>query len=132
MYIFLKAQNNKKRRNLIRTFLILTTLASLSGLIGFFSGFNPLKFSAACDTTRNCGMSGMLMTYAYSISIFCSLLLGWIIHFKKNEIISKRNLIIIFILNFVGLYFTYTRGAMLGFLVGVPLHSLDSTRKSSK
>ena len=121
-YIKSRRQNPKSSLTfLLRFLLIASTLATCSGLIGLYTGFNPLTFKNACNPTRNCGMSGMLMTYAYSISIFCSILFGWIINFKKNDFISKKYLIIIFLINFIGLYFTYSRGALLGFILSIPL-----------
>ena len=76
-------------RLLVRILLISATVASCSGMIGLFSGFNPLTLSKACDPDQNCGLSGMLMTYAYSISIFCSILMGWLINFKENPFLTK-------------------------------------------
>ena len=120
-YILISQKPSKSRASLIlKVLLIGATLATCSGIIGLFSGFNPLKFKKACDAYRNCGMSGMLLTYAYSISILCSILVGWIINFKQNEFITKKSLIIVFLINVVGLYLTYSRGAMLGFIISLP------------
>ena len=72
------------------------------------------------------------MTYAYSISIFCSLLFAWFINFKENNIISKRNLFLFLLVNTIGLYFTYSRGAMVGFLVAIPFAFVRKNGKTFK
>ncbi|MDC0253356.1 O-antigen ligase family protein [Bacteriovoracales bacterium] len=115
-----ESRNKPRLPLLLKILFISTTLATCSGIIGLYSGFNPLKFTKACSMERNCGMSGMLMTYSYSISIFCSIIFGWIINFKSNKYTTRKNLIIVFVINFVGLYLSYSRGAMLGFLAALP------------
>ena len=72
------------------------------------------------------------MTYAYSISIFCSILLAWLLNFKKNPYITKNFLITVFLINVVGLYLTYTRGALLGFLISIPFIFLPKNKKLFK
>lgn len=58
---------NKSKKVLLNTFLIATTIATISGIIGLYTGFNPLKMKAACHEIRTCGLYGMYMTYGYGI-----------------------------------------------------------------
>ena len=72
-----------KIKFLIWAFLASTTIATVSGLIGLYTGFNPLKFKNACHPTRACGLYGMYMTYGYGINFFMVIVTGFL--FYKNK-----------------------------------------------
>lgn len=80
---------------------------------------------------RASGLFGMLMTYAYSLSLILVLLTGVLFLAKDwyRQFISTKILVLIYIINFVGLYFTYTRGAWLGLLFGIPFLFLFYSKK---
>lgn len=120
----------KKIKILLWLFLIATTLASLSGLIGLFHGFNPLKMKEACHATRACGVYGMYMTYGYGISLFMVLLTG-VLFFKKNfeKYIPDWLLYTAFAINLLGLFFSYARGGWLGYLVAIPFFFIKKKMK---
>lgn len=111
---------DKRKRILIQIFLWGATIATISGLIGYFTGFNPLKFKAA-HPDRAGGMYGQIMSYAYSICLFCLGVLVAIINSDRiKSYVSRTHLIIIFLINILGLTLTFTRGALLGFFIALP------------
>jgi len=119
-----------RRELLLKLLLISTTIATLSGLIGLWSGFNPLKFKQACHETRACGLYGMYMTYGYGISLFMVLLTGIIVYKKRLALKIHQNwLYLSWSINFVGLIFSFARGGWLGFLGAVPFLFFKSHKK---
>ena len=79
---------------------------------------------------RNSGMYGMYMTYAYGISLFLTLNIGALFHYKRfQNIVSFPILLTSAIVNLVGLYFSYTRGALLGLFFGLPFIFFKSRQK---
>jgi O-antigen ligase len=113
--------NRSHKKFLINLFIFATTLATLSGIIGLYSGYNPLRFKLACHPDRACGMYGMPITYGYGISIFCSLLLVLILKRKENILkFNNKYLFVALFINLVGLYLSYTRGAWIGFVGSLP------------
>ena len=120
----------KKIKFLISLFLIATSLASASGLIALATGFNPLKMQPACHPTRACGMNGMIMTYAYGINFFLVALVGALIH--RNELkgyLPVRLATLALAINGIGLFFSYTRGAWIGFLTAIPFFFFKQNKK---
>ena len=101
--------------------MIASTIATASGLVGLYFGFNPIRFQNACHATRNCGMYGMFMTYAYGIQFFLIILAGMFIFRKKiSQYINIPLLYVALVVNLVGFYLSYARGALLGFLIAMP------------
>ena len=120
----------KHIRFLIHLFLIATTVATVSGLIGLWFGFNPLKMKNACHATRACGLYGMYMTYGYGISLFMVILTTVVFYRKKfQEWIDLRIVYIAWIINMLGLIFSFARGGWLGFLMAIPFIVLKESRK---
>jgi O-antigen ligase len=119
--LFINRITNKQIKILAWVLLIATSLASLSGLIGLFAGFNPLKMKPPCHPSRACGVYGMYMTYGYGISLFTILNLGLLIYKDKvKEYLPSWLIITSLIINFLGLYFSYARGGLLAFLIACP------------
>lgn len=114
-------KNDRKRfiKILVNLFFISLLIATTSGLIGFYTGFNPLKYKVV-DTYRNKGMFGMIMTYGYQAS-FAAILLAGFMNERKNlaDYYNKPLLYITSIINILGLFLSYTRGALLGFIAGL-------------
>ncbi|MBK26483.1 MAG: hypothetical protein CME70_20960 [Halobacteriovorax sp.] len=122
--------SNKKLKILLYLFAIATTVATLSGIIGLYTGYNPLKFKAACHENRACGLYGMYMTYGYGISLFMVLSMGSIIYIKRiKEFVSPLLLIPVWIINLAGLILSYARGGWLGFFFGIPFFALKKNPK---
>jgi O-antigen ligase len=122
--------SQKQKKILVYTFITATTVASISGLIGYFSGFNPIKMKDACHATRACGLYGMYMTYGYGIAMFLTLLTGAILKRDKYfSYINKNFMIICWVINFAGLFLSYTRGGWIGFAVSVPFFFFKDHKK---
>lgn len=103
---------------LLCTFLVACTLASISGLIGFYTGFNPLKFKTV-DTYRAKGMFGMIMTYGHQAALLGVILIGMIKHRDKFKNLVPTWLIYsCTFFTLFGLLMSYTRGALLAFVAG--------------
>ncbi|MBF0208489.1 MAG: O-antigen ligase family protein, partial [Oligoflexia bacterium] len=109
----------KRFRWLWTLFLVATTVATLVGIFSLYYGYNPLRMKTACHPTRNCGLYGMYMTYAYGIQFFLLLLLATILNSPKGKRYG-RWLIIIFIINLIGFVLSAARGALLGFALAIP------------
>lgn len=124
-----KYMDQKRVERLFYLFLIAATIATISGLIGLWSGFNPLRFKQACHIERNCGMYGMYMSYGYGMGYFLIPSIGLAL-FTLLRKSSLNNKIVLgsTIINFIGFYLSYARGALVGFLCGV-LTSLFSFNK---
>jgi len=127
----LRFLTSKKSELLLTLFLVATTIATISGLVGLWSGFNSLKFKQACHETRACGLYGMYMTYGYGISLFMVLLTG-LITFKKrlNLKLHENWLYLCWAINLVGLIFSFARGGWLGFLGAIPFLFLRNHKKA--
>jgi len=106
-------------RNVVNSFLVSTSIASFVGLIAIPLGYNILRFKSPCHPSRACGMYGMTTTYGYGISLALILMVS-LFYFRKelNEYFNKKILIVALILNSLGLFFSYARGGLVGFLGG--------------
>ena len=119
----------KKIHWLLMALLITTTAASLSGMIGIYTGFNPILWKAT-SALRNGGLAGMLLNYAHNLAMFLIILIGLILN--KEQIKKYINIYLIYavlVINIVGLYTTYARGTLLAFIVGIPFYFLIKEKK---
>lgn len=120
----------KQLKVLLYTFLIATTVATLSGLCGTFFGYNPLLMKTVSVGVRNGGLFGMLMNYAHNMSYFLVLVYGLILlRDKIRNIVNIKFLILVFIINFIGLYYSFTRGAWLAVIAGIPMYYYKDHKK---
>ena len=79
---------------------------------------------------RNGGLAGMLMNYAQNMAFFQVILTGMI--YYRAEIKKYFNLNFLYaawVINMLGLYTTYTRGALLAFLVSAPFFFFKEHKK---
>jgi O-antigen ligase len=110
-----------KKKLLLNLLLISTSVATISGLISLKIGFNPISQIPERWGGRASGLFGHTNTYAYGLSLFMIILTGLVVYRDKlKQLVSTKWLIIHFAINIVGLYFTYARGAWLGYLFAVP------------
>jgi O-antigen ligase len=122
--------SDKNKALLFKLFLISTTVATICGLIGLWTGYTPLKFKDACHPTRACGLFGMYMTYGYGISLFCVLMTGIALHRKRfNHLAPNWMIWAALIINLAGNIFSYARGGWLGFLLAIPFLFFKSHKK---
>lgn len=121
--------NEKKISWLLYSFCIATTVATISGLIGFLTGINPLLFKGVQDL-RNSGLFGMIMNYAHNMSYFLIIIVGLFIYREQTKkYINIKFLVGVLIVNFIGMYFSYTRGAWLAVLAGIPFFFFKDHKK---
>lgn len=102
--------SDKTKRLILHTFLLSMIVAGVyAGWQFFFSGDN--RATGLTETMR----------YGYGSGMVLLSLLSAILHWDKLKNILNRNFAIItFVVGFFGMYLTFTRGSLLGFLCGVP------------
>lgn len=128
-FYFKHESNQKKITWLIWALLGTTTIASIAGMCGLFFEYNFLKHEAG-GHARNYGLAGMPMNYAHNLAFFQIVLLGMIIYRDEvKKFINLNFLYIVFALNLLGLYTTYTRGAALAFLAAAPFFFFKKNKK---
>ena len=113
IYVFrhwTKKATDKTKKTLTNTFFVSVLVASSYAIWQFlFSG--EARASGLTETMR----------YGYGSAMFLLVTLSAILHHKKmGSWFDKRFAIIAFIFGFIGMYLTYTRGALLGFMCGLP------------
>lgn len=130
-YYFLKMDEGfKKSKLLLKIFFWAATIASLSGLIAYFSGYNILKMKPACHARRTCGMYGMYMTYGYGIGLYLSLLTGaLLLYFRKKMMNPFKAYLPAFILNFVSFILSFPRGGYIGYFGSLPFFFFKKNKK---
>lgn len=110
-------------RKLLFILVLATNLASLSGLIGFYFGYNPIRLESL-ETERNSGAFGSIMAYAHSVSWLSLFVINVWVHRKKFNLgLPDWYLVFSIVLSLEGLFTTYTRGAMLAWFLGCLLIS---------
>lgn len=118
---FAKKISQKQIRFLLHATIIIASVASINGIIGLFTGFNPLKLSPSTDPNRATGLYSMAITYGYGIQFITLILAGLLIYRKKvTQWISTKVLLFGFVACFLGLIYSGSRGALLGFYLGLP------------
>ena len=122
--------DTEKRKKLFYGMLIVATIAGVAGLIALVIGTNPISFRKACHATRNCGMSGMYMNYSHNLGFFMSMMAGLLVYRDVvKKYVEMKWVYAAFAFNLIALYFTFTRGAWLGFLVAIPFAFLKKQKK---
>lgn len=113
---------NKKISFLLYTFCVATTVATIAGIIGMKTGYNYVSMRIV-NLDRNAGLSGMVLNYAHNLAFFQVIIFGlFLFKNKTKEYINSNFILIVFILNLLGIYMSYTRGAMLALVVGTPFY----------
>ena len=120
---------DKQIKILLHAFFIATTFATLVGIFSRYWEFNPITWRKI-SPIRNAGLSGMVMNYAHNLSFFLVIMTGLVIYRDRlRHLIHPLVLMTFFIINLVGFYLTYTRGAWLAFLVAVPFFLFEKQKK---
>lgn len=110
----------KHRDIIIRVLIWSSIIATCSGMVALFTGYNYLKMKPACHFDRACGLYGMYMTYGYGMGLLVPFALSLLFnngHLQFNISLFER--ILFFTINCTGLFFSYARGAWLGFLSSI-------------
>ena len=116
-----KILSDKTLRILLTLFLLILILGNLSGIIGLFTGFNPLRLRPTTDLRRATGLFSLAITYGNAISLVTIALLGGLVFaYDKIKLYVSPFLYVTCLTScFAGLYFSYTRGAFLAVLVSM-------------
>jgi O-antigen ligase len=121
--------NEKKISKLLYAFCIATTFATLVGIFSRYWEFNPITWRVI-SPVRNAGLFGMVMNYAHNLAYFQIIITGLVIYRERvKNYINLNFLYAVLIINLVGLYLTYTRGAWLGYLIAVPFFLFKKNKK---
>jgi hypothetical protein len=127
---FNKFSTDKKLSQLIYVFGIATCIATLAGLAGTWFGFNPVLFKKVEIGSRYGGLFGMVMNYAHNMSFFLIIATGLVIYRERlKHLVTTHFLVVTLIINLVGFYFCYTRGAWLAYLAGLPFFLFNKNKK---
>ena len=127
--VFKSYLDDKKKSFLVRLAIWVSIGATISGLIGLYTGYNPARMTEACSAVRSCGIVG-IMSYAHIMSLFMILLSGAILYREElKPYVGPRLLFFAWAINLVGLYFTFTRGAWLVFLTAFPFIFFKNNKK---
>ena len=109
MRAWLQDASDKTKKILTQVFLSSIIIAALATLISFFRG--DARAKGLTDTMRYGYGSGMLLLTVLSAILHKEKIKNWF---------PSKLAIVSFIIGFAGLYITYTRGALLAFLCGLP------------
>jgi O-antigen ligase len=127
---FKKSFSEKKVKLVVNLFLISVMVANISGLIGLYTGFNPLRFKESCHLSRNCGMYGMFMTFGYGMMFVMIILTGLMLYREKiRKYLNLKILYVSFLVCLVGFILSYARGALIGFFIALPFFFFKNNKK---
>lgn len=107
---------------MLTTFFILLSIGNIAGIHALFDGYHLLRMKAASDQHRAAGMYGMAITYGYGIELIAIILCTIALNYWKKigELVNKKLFVVTLITCLLGLYFSYSRGAILAFILSVP------------
>jgi O-antigen ligase len=103
--VWFKEASEKSKQLIIDTFFVSIVIAGAYATYEFISG----------DDDRAKGLTDT-MRYGYGSAMMLLALLSSILHRK----VSYKKAIPVLLVGFLGMYLTYTRGALLGFMCGLP------------
>jgi O-antigen ligase len=107
---WLKEATDKTKKILINTFFVSIVVAGIFAIYHFIF-LSQGRAKGLTDTMR----------YGYGSAMMLLTLLSAILHKEKlGKWFNWKLAIPVFIIGFTGMYLTYTRGALLGFLCGLP------------
>lgn len=115
-----KLQNDEflKKHSRIAFNIFLATI-----VIAFVYGFTRVNIAPNLLHRNDFRLGGFtdVMRYGYGSAMVLLALLTICLNSKKLRMLNKVYLYLVFVIGFIGLYMSYTRGAMLGFLIGLPV-----------
>ena len=107
---WVKEASDKTKRILINTFFVSIVVAAIYAVYHFIF-LSDGRAKGLTDTMR----------YGYGSAMMLLTLLSAILHHEKiKSWFNWKVAVPVLIIGFVGMYLTYTRGALLGFLCGLP------------
>lgn len=121
-----------RRDSLVLAWIVPLAFAISIGLIAFATGNHPLRGGDLVDIRRVSGLYGQVMTFAYSLQFSVVALAAFFIAprvWKAMTRVPWWIAVAMLLLGAVALYFTYTRGAMLGAVAGVAMLAMRRSWK---
>lgn len=109
--IWLNQVDEKTKKIITNTFLISIIVAGLYATYQFFFILDRYRARGLTDTMRYGYGSGMLLLTLLSALLHRKVIRNWFDH---------RLGLLALVIGFIGMYLTYTRGALLGFICGLP------------
>lgn len=109
--IWMKDASDKTKKFLVNTFLLSIIVAGVCAIYDYFVVSDIGRARGLTDTMR----------YGYGSAMLLLTLISAILHKEKiKSWFDWRVALPALVLGFIGMYLTYTRGALLGFLCGIP------------
>lgn len=129
-----KIFKREQAKKMLNVFLVLVAIGNIAGIHALFDGFHYLRWKAASDGSRAAGMYGMAITYGYGIEYIVILLTSLAVNFwdKLDQLVNKKLFVFALITCYLGMYFSYTRGALLAFIVSIPFLFILTKKKLFK
>ncbi|RZF23062.1 O-antigen ligase family protein [Halobacteriovorax vibrionivorans] len=108
-------------KRLIFWTLTLSAFSSFVGVIQVLFHYNIVKFTVDTYGRNQGALMGGAMYYSYPIAMISAMTLAALVHRSKfKSYVDTKVLIITLIINLIGLYYSYTRGAILSFIACLP------------
>ncbi len=108
---------------LVGILIFSVVVSTAAGIVGYFTNFNPLTLAPPAEEGRASGVYSLVMTYAYSMQFAVLSLLGVAILVAERSFRERRWFLIAVVIGVavgtIGIYFSFTRGAALGLILGV-------------
>ena len=129
-----KVFKREQAKTMFNVFLVLIAIGNIAGIHALFDGFHYLRWKGASDGSRAAGMYGMAITYGYGIEYIVILLTGLAVNFwsKLDQLVNKKLFVFAMITCYLGMYFSYTRGALLAFVISIPFLFILTKKKLFK
>lgn len=128
LFVYTQIAENKKHLKIALYLFCMSLIAAfLYGYkaVYFPNGFSFFEqtFAVSADGSLKNRLSGFtdIMRYGYGSALVLLLFIAMLIQTKKYKFINPYFLGITSLFVFLGLYLSYTRGAMLGFLLSLPV-----------
>ena len=109
----------------LNLFLFSIILAFSYDVIKIYSGLDYFKkyyeeLAAGTESTRFAGFSET-MRYGYGTALAILVVLACLVNWTKIKFTKLWFLLLTFVIGFTGMYLSYTRGALLAILIGIPV-----------
>lgn len=121
-----------RRDSLVLAWIVPLAFAIIIGLIAFATGNHPLRGGDLVDIRRVSGLYGQVMTFAYSLQFSVVALAAFFLAPRVWKAMTRVPWwigVVMLLLGAVALYFTYTRGAMLGAVAGIAVLAMRRSWK---
>ncbi len=112
---------NKRKKTLLNLLIGAAIIATIYGYFKYFLHFDLVKWIEVFPQDRRIGGFSGIMRYGYGLGALITSAVCYFIYAKKNEIMIPNLIIFCVCFIFIGFYLSYTRGAILGMLLAIPI-----------